>query len=96
MLPGKLSSKSDQKPTQWQEDEIDRNKKVLDIFCKFCFDSFGNMNNAEKRAAATENDLARATLTTITNNIGSIARMCAVTEVISTCTVNVLAKELNS
>ena len=47
----------------------------------YLYNSFGNMNQAEKREAATENDLARATLTTITNNIGSIARMCAVTEV---------------
>ena len=39
------------------------------------------MNQKEKREAASRNDLARATLTTITNNIGSIARMCAVTEV---------------
>lgn len=42
--------------------------------------SFGHMNQKEKREAASRNDLARATLTTITNNIGSIARMCAVTE----------------
>ena len=39
------------------------------------------MNQTEKREAASREDLAKATLTTITNNIGSIARMCAVTEV---------------
>ncbi|XP_002738197.2 pantothenate kinase 3-like [Saccoglossus kowalevskii] len=39
--------------------------------------SFGHMNISEKRDAATKNDLARSTLVTITNNIGSIARMCA-------------------
>ena len=49
------------------------------------FNSFGHMNQKEKREAATANDLARATLTTITNNIGSIARMCAVTEVSYNC-----------
>ncbi|KAK3095406.1 hypothetical protein FSP39_014300 [Pinctada imbricata] len=42
--------------------------------------SFGHMNNKEKRENTSKEDLARATLTTLTNNIGSIARMCAVTE----------------
>lgn len=42
--------------------------------------SFGNMISKDKRAAASKEDLARATLITITNNIGSIARMCAVSE----------------
>lgn len=36
------------------------------------------MTSREKREKATPEDLARATLVTITNNIGSIARMCAV------------------
>ena len=36
--------------------------------------SFGQMNLAEKRAGASAADLARATLVTITNNIGSISR----------------------
>lgn len=35
----------------------------------------------EKRESVSKEDLARATLVTITNNIGSIARMCAVNEV---------------
>ncbi len=35
----------------------------------------------EKRESIAKEDLARATLVTITNNIGSIARMCAVNEV---------------
>lgn len=35
----------------------------------------------EKREAASKEDLARAALITITNNIGSIARMCALNEV---------------
>lgn len=39
--------------------------------------SFGQMNLEEKRKAATRQDLAKATLLTITNNIGSIARLCA-------------------
>jgi hypothetical protein len=38
------------------------------------------MNSTERRNAVTKEDLARATLVTITNNIGSIARMCAVNE----------------
>jgi hypothetical protein len=43
--------------------------------------SFGHMNQAEKRENASKEDLARATLITLTNNIGSIARMCAQTQV---------------
>ncbi|MEJ1276449.1 pantothenate kinase 1 [Cricetulus griseus] len=42
--------------------------------------SFGNMMSKEKREAISKEDLARATLVTITNNIGSIARMCALNE----------------
>ncbi|XP_072481097.1 pantothenate kinase 1 isoform X3 [Notamacropus eugenii] len=42
--------------------------------------SFGNMMSKEKRDAISKEDLARATLVTITNNIGSIARMCAQNE----------------
>lgn len=38
------------------------------------------MNSYEKIQLASKEDLARATLVTITNNIGSIARMCAVNE----------------
>ncbi len=39
--------------------------------------SFGHMINPEKREKARPEDLARATLVTVTNNIGAIARMCA-------------------
>ncbi len=39
--------------------------------------SFGYMNIEEKRNQATREDLARATLQTILNNIGLIARDCA-------------------
>lgn len=39
--------------------------------------SFGYMNIEEKRSQATREDLARATLQTILNNIGLIARDCA-------------------
>ncbi|XP_038960511.1 pantothenate kinase 2, mitochondrial isoform X2 [Rattus norvegicus] len=46
----------------------------------FFHHSFGNMMSKEKREAASKEDLARATLITITNNIGSIARMCALNE----------------
>ncbi|KAJ7417982.1 pantothenate kinase 2 [Pitangus sulphuratus] len=42
--------------------------------------SFGNMMSKEKRESVSKEDLARATLITITNNIGSIARMCALNE----------------
>ncbi|VTJ73965.1 Hypothetical predicted protein [Marmota monax] len=45
--------------------------------------SFGNMIYKEKRESVSKEDLARATLVTITNNIGSVARMCAVNEKIS-------------
>ncbi|XP_074642047.1 pantothenate kinase 3-like [Tubulanus polymorphus] len=40
--------------------------------------SFGSMIFKEKRKSVSKEDLARSTLVTITNNIGSIARMCAV------------------
>ncbi|XP_017695581.1 PREDICTED: pantothenate kinase 1 isoform X3 [Lepidothrix coronata] len=42
--------------------------------------SFGHMMSKEKRDSISKEDLARATLVTITNNIGSIARMCALNE----------------
>lgn len=45
------------------------------------FYSFGHMMCKDKRDSISKEDLARATLVTITNNIGSIARMCAVNEV---------------
>lgn len=35
------------------------------------------MTNTEKRKEARPEDLAKATLVTVTNNIGAIARMCA-------------------
>ena len=42
-----------------------------------CVCSFGHMANGEKRKNARPEDLAKATLVTVTNNIGAIARMCA-------------------
>ncbi|KAF5276058.1 hypothetical protein FQA39_LY00854 [Lamprigera yunnana] len=42
--------------------------------------SFGQMNSRDRRAKVSREDLAKATLVTITNNIGSIARMCALQE----------------
>ena len=39
--------------------------------------SFGQMNCEAARESASKEDLARATLVTITNNIGSLARLCA-------------------
>lgn len=42
--------------------------------------SFGHMMTKERCGKISKPDLAKATLVTITNNIGSIARMCAITE----------------
>ncbi|XP_076037510.1 pantothenate kinase 3 fbl isoform X3 [Oratosquilla oratoria] len=42
--------------------------------------SFGHMNSAKKRDKVSREDLACATLVTITNNIGSIVRMVAANE----------------
>lgn len=39
------------------------------------------MMSKDKRESVSKEDLARATLVTITNNIGSITRMCALNEV---------------
>ncbi|XP_068436947.1 pantothenate kinase 2, mitochondrial isoform X2 [Clinocottus analis] len=44
------------------------------------YESFGNMMSKDKRESVSKEDLARATLVTITNNIGSITRMCALNE----------------
>lgn len=65
-------------------------KKVRDIYGgdydRFGLDgnivasSFGQMNLPDRRAEVSKEDLARATLVTITNNIGSITRMCALNE----------------
>ena len=41
------------------------------------FYSFGHMVQDEKRKEASRADLAKASLMTVTNNIGAIARMCA-------------------
>lgn len=38
------------------------------------------MNTEERRTSVSKEDLANATLVTITNNIGSIAKMCAINE----------------
>ena len=51
--------------------------QLLKHGCILVFKSFGYMNSEEKRAQATREDLARATLQTILNNIGLIARDCA-------------------
>lgn len=42
--------------------------------------SFGHMSSKDRQRSVTREDLARATLVTITNNVGSIARMCALNE----------------
>lgn len=54
---------------------------VLKYNLLFPSHSFGNMMSKEKRESVSKEDLARATLVTITNNIGSITRMCALNEV---------------
>ena len=45
-----------------------------------CF-SFGHMTNPDRRKDVRPEDLAKATLVTVTNNIGAIARMCAMISV---------------
>lgn len=42
--------------------------------------SFGQMNSKERRSSISKEDLANATLVTITNNIGSIAKLCAMNQ----------------
>lgn len=42
--------------------------------------SFGQMNSREKSTKVSKQDLARTTLVTITNNIGSLTRMCTMQE----------------
>ncbi|XP_018418038.1 PREDICTED: pantothenate kinase 3 isoform X2 [Nanorana parkeri] len=54
-----------------------------DNYKRVCGTSFGNMIHKDKQESVSKEDLARATLVTITNNIGSIARMCAVNEKIN-------------
>lgn len=52
------------------------------------------MNSRERRSKVSREDLAKATLVTITNNIGSIARMCALQEKIERvcCLLNYIAR----
>nr|CAD7605900.1 unnamed protein product [Timema genevievae] len=57
--------------------------------------SFGQMISKEKRSTVSREDLARATLVTITNNIGSIARMCALNEKIEKRCVELLVGRVN-
>lgn len=38
------------------------------------------MNGKERRSSVSKEDLANATLVTITNNIGSIAKLCAMNQ----------------
>lgn len=42
--------------------------------------SFGQMNSSDRRESISKEDLANATLVTITNNIGSIAKLCAMNQ----------------
>ena len=54
---------------------------LMHINLFFCVRSFGHMNLSEKREQASRADLARSTLVTVLNNIGSISMMCARTQV---------------
>ncbi|XP_056914243.1 pantothenate kinase 2, mitochondrial isoform X2 [Takifugu flavidus] len=66
-----------QMASQGESTRVD--KLVRDIYGGD-YESFGNMMSKEKRESVSKEDLARATLVTITNNIGSITRMCALNE----------------
>ena len=48
------------------------------------------MSCVESRSLVSNKDLAKAMLVTITNNIGSIARMCAVNHVSATNILKVI------
>lgn len=63
--PGKLSRKREHR------------QQVMNMLS---ISSFGQMHLNDKRVSVSREDLANATLVTITNNIGSIARMCALNE----------------
>ncbi|XP_061599779.1 pantothenate kinase 2, mitochondrial isoform X2 [Cololabis saira] len=66
-----------QMASQGESTRVD--KLVRDIYGGD-YESFGNMMSKDKRESVSKEDLARATLVTITNNIGSITRMCALNE----------------
>lgn len=53
--------------------------------------SFGQMHINDKRCSVSREDLANATLVTITNNIGSIARMCALNEKIDRVSIDLMS-----
>lgn len=57
--------------------------------------SFGQMHINDKRGSVSREDLANATLVTITNNIGSIARMCALNEKIDRVSLSPSSTLLN-
>ena len=60
--------------------------------------SFGHMNVKQRRDNVRREDLARATLVTITNNIGSIARSCAmqhVSQLSVRLLVEIIARNIN-
>lgn len=52
------------------------------------------MNSRDRRSKVSREDLAKATLVTITNNIGSIARMCAQQEHIDRVSIDSLKLRL--
>ncbi|CAH1785084.1 unnamed protein product [Owenia fusiformis] len=76
-----LASQGDSKNVDKSVKDIyggDYNK--FDLPGKVVASSFGHMISKEKRESVSKADIAKATLVTITNNIASIARMCAVNQ----------------
>lgn len=70
------------------------NDQILTNFYFYLF-SFGQMNLKDRQATVSKADLANATLVTITNNIGSIAKMCAINEKIEkVCNLNLNIKKV--
>lgn len=62
------------------EKTLSPNFYSVNLLISFDISSFGQMNSKERRCSVSREDLANATLVTITNNIGLIARMCALNE----------------
>jgi len=71
----------------WRQGSKARNEGPCTSY-EFSISSFGQMHLNDKRVSVSREDLANATLVTITNNIGSIARMCALNEKIDRVSIN--------
>lgn len=59
--------------------EINPLRGVVLVLISCC--SFGHMTNPDRRKDVRPEDLAKASLVTVTNNIAAIARMCAMISV---------------